>query len=81
MYFVTPPVLDLMRMNKKIWGLSLSELNNLITRERRKFLTAINFGSTASDLEEIRENIRELEQIAALKQQNTERDAAQGFER
>lgn len=79
--FVHPLLQELKRMNKKIWGLSLTELHNLISRERRKFLTAINYNSTASDLEEIRDNIRELEQIAALKQENADKDTAEGFER
>ena len=52
-------------MNKKLQALSTDELVNLLHQERKKFLVAIDYGSTASDLEEIRESIKELEALIA----------------
>lgn len=52
-------------MNNKLQTLTTDELVALLHQERKKFLVALDYGSTASDLEEIRESIREFETIIA----------------
>ena len=56
-------------MSNSFAKLSTAALQTLLSKETRKFIVAIEYGSTASDLSEIRETIkdlqRELDQRAA----------------
>ncbi|HYF31852.1 MAG TPA: hypothetical protein VD993_12100 [Chitinophagaceae bacterium] len=52
-------------MNQKLHTLPTDELVNLLYQQRKKFLVAVDYGSTASDLQEIRESIKELETLIA----------------
>lgn len=57
-------------MNEKLQALTIDELVTLLNEERKKFIVAIDYGSTVSDLEEIRESIKELETIISSRQKN-----------
>lgn len=57
-------------MNHKLQSLTTEELTHLLIQERKKFIVAIDYGSTGSDLEEIREQIKELESIIDSRTQN-----------
>ena len=48
-------------MNNSFGNLSTAALHTLLSRETKKFIIAIEYGSTASDLSEIRETIKELQ--------------------
>ena len=48
-------------MSNSFRKLSTAALQTLLSRETRKFIIAIEYGSTASDLSEIRETIKELQ--------------------
>jgi hypothetical protein len=48
-------------MSNSIRDLSTSALQTLLARETKKFIVAIEYGSTASDLSEIRETIKEIQ--------------------
>lgn len=50
-------------MNDKLEKLSTAALHTLLARETRKFIVAIEYGSTASDMQEIRENIKDIQGI------------------
>ena len=50
-------------MNHKLQSLTTDELNNLLNQERKKFIVALDYGATPSDLEEIREQIKQLETL------------------
>lgn len=49
-------------MSNPISNLSTAALQTLLSRETKKFIVAIDYGSTASDLSEIRETIKEIQQ-------------------
>lgn len=51
----------LFRMSNALSKLSTAALQTLLSRETRKFIVAIEYGSTASDLSEIREMIKDLQ--------------------
>ena len=55
-------------MNKQLQALTIDELVTLLNQERKKFIVAIDYGSTVSDLEEIKEYIKELESLIASRQ-------------
>jgi hypothetical protein len=48
-------------MSNPISNLSTSALQTLLAKETRKFIVAIEYGSTASDLSEIRETIKDIQ--------------------
>ena len=50
-------------MNHKLHKLTTDELIHLLNQERKKFIVAIDYGSSGSDLQEIRDQIKELETI------------------
>ena len=54
-------------MNQKLLLLTTDELIHLLNLERKKFIVAIDYGSSGSDLQEIRDNIKELEAIIATR--------------
>ena len=55
-------------MNKQLQALTNDELVTLLNQERKKFIVAIDYGSSASDLEEIKDYIKELESLIASRQ-------------
>ena len=50
-----------LEMSNSLGKLSTAALQTLLSRETKKFIVAIEYGSTASDLSEIRETIKELQ--------------------
>jgi uncharacterized UPF0160 family protein len=52
-------------MNHKLQALTTDELIQLLNQERKKFIVAIDYGASGSDLQEIRDHIKELESIIA----------------
>jgi|GEM_PF-3955692 len=48
-------------MSSSFNNLSTSSLQTLLAKETKKFIVAIEYGSTASDLSEIRETIKEIQ--------------------
>jgi hypothetical protein len=71
-------------MNVKLQSLPTEEIISLLNLERKKFLRAIDYGASGSDLEEIRDAIKELESlvssrdVAGNRQQNRETDSNKG---
>lgn len=63
------PYLDIISMNQDIEKLTAGSLRKLLIREMKKFIVALKYESTASDLEEIRDHIRELMTILTVKEQ------------
>lgn len=64
-------------MSSKFETLTVEQLSHLLSQERKKFLVAIDYGASGSDLEEIRDAIKELESAIAFKN-NTSRNKAEG---
>ena len=58
----------LISMNPEIEKLTAGSLRQLLIREMKKFIVALKYDSTASDLEEIRDHIRELMNVLTLKE-------------
>ena len=56
-------------MNAKLQSLSADELTYLLNQERRKFMVALDYGSSGSDLQEIRDAIKELEGLISSRTQ------------
>ena len=52
-------------MNHNLQALTTDELVQLLNQERKKFIVAIDYGATGSDLQEIRDQIKELESVIA----------------
>ncbi len=52
-------------MNNKLQKLTTDQLIHLLNQERKKFIVAIDYGSSGSDLQEIRDQIKDLETIIA----------------
>ena len=50
-------------MNHKLQSLTTDEITNLLIQERKKFIVALDYGATGSDLQEIRDQIKELESL------------------
>lgn len=48
-------------MSNPLSKLSTGALQTLLSRETRKFIVAIEYGSTASDLSDIRETIKDIQ--------------------
>ena len=48
-------------MSNSIRGLTTAGLQTLLAKETKKFILAIEYGSTASDLSEIRETIKDIQ--------------------
>ena len=57
-------------MSNPLSKLSTATLQTLLSRETRKFIVAIEYGSTASDLSEIRETIKDLQRELDLWESN-----------
>ncbi len=55
-------------MDSRFAELSAVELRSIILDETRKFILALQFGSALSDLEEIREQIKSLNDALAIKE-------------
>ncbi|MFL5745633.1 MAG: hypothetical protein ACJ751_13260 [Niastella sp.] len=55
-------------MDSRFAELSAVELRSMILDETRKFILALQFGSALSDLEEIREQIKSLNDALAIKE-------------
>jgi len=55
-------------MNSRLQNLSAAQLRTIIIHEMRKFALALEYGATLSDLEEIREYIKGLTDLLALKE-------------
>ena len=64
-------------MNNTLQALTNDELVTLLNQERKKFIVAIDYGTTASDLEEIKEYIKELESLIASRQETIGRHSYQ----
>jgi len=50
-------------MNFKLESLRMEDLIALLNQERKKFIVALDYGSAGSDLEEIRDRIKQIEAI------------------
>ena len=55
-------------MKKRLQLLSASEIRDLLLQENKKFKAGLDFGSTSSDLQEIRDQIKMLEIILVDKE-------------
>jgi len=55
-------------MDTRFQKLSAAQLRTIIIHEMRKFALALEYGSTVSDLQEIREQIRLLTDALAVKE-------------
>jgi len=55
-------------MDSRFQNLSAAQLRTIIIHEMRKFALALEYGSTYSDLEEIREQIKLLGDALAIKE-------------
>ena len=55
-------------MDKNLQQLSVTQLTNLLSLERKKFLKALDYNSPPSMLEEIMETIKIIEQEIARKE-------------
>jgi hypothetical protein len=56
-------------MNQRIQSLSAAQLRTIIIYEMRKFALALEYGATVSDLQEIKDQIRELTDLLSVKEQ------------
>jgi hypothetical protein len=54
-------------MNTPLESLQTEQLANMLTQEHKKFLLALEYGSSGSDLQEIRDRIKRLESIIQSK--------------
>ena len=61
-------------MNTRLQAATTKTLNELFLIETKKFILALEYGSSASDLEEMREHIREIEDLI-IRKENEERRA------
>ena len=57
-------------MNQRVKNLSAAQLRTIIIYEMRKFVLALEYGSTISDLQEIKDQIRELTELLTEKEQS-----------
>ena len=64
-------------MSSKFETLTINQLRKLLSQERKKFLVAIDYGASGSDLEEIRDAIKEME-IEVASRQDTSRHNSEG---
>lgn len=55
-------------MDTRFHRFTAAQLRTIIIHEMRKFALALEYGSTISDLQEIREHIRKLEDTLAVKE-------------
>jgi hypothetical protein len=55
-------------MNNRLQNLATAQLRTIIIHEMRKFALALEYGSTISDLQEIREHIKLLGDILTAKE-------------
>ena len=61
-------------MNSNLLNLDAATLRTLLMEETRKFLVALEDGSSIPDLEGIRRNIREISAILEKKERNDSKD-------
>ena len=61
-------------MNPELLNLDAATLRNLLKEETRKFLVALEDGSSITDLENIRINIREISAALEQKERNSSRN-------
>jgi len=54
-------------MSNSLQGLSTASLQTLLSKETKKFIVAVEYGSSASDLYEIREDIKQIQQELDLR--------------
>ena len=57
-------------MSNPLNTLSTAALQKMLSRETKKFILAIDYGSTASDLSEIRETIKDIQRELDLRASN-----------
>jgi hypothetical protein len=55
-------------MNNRLQNLTTAQLRTIIIHEMRKFALALEYGSTISDLQEIREHIKLLGDLLSAKE-------------
>ena len=55
-------------MNSRLQTLTAARLRSITIVEMRKFALALEYGSTFSDLQEIREHIKELDDLLIVKE-------------
>jgi len=55
-------------MNSRLQTLTAAQLRNIIIVEMRKFAMALEYGSTFSDLQEMREYIKEVADLLTIKE-------------
>lgn len=55
-------------MNNRLQNLTTAQLRTIMIHDMRKFALALEYGSTISDLEEIREHIKLLADLLAAKE-------------
>jgi hypothetical protein len=55
-------------MDSSLEKLPASAIRTIIIHETRKFVLALQFGSTLSDLQEIRDHIKKLENLLSTKE-------------
>ena len=65
-------------MNNKLQALTIDDLVALLNQERKKFVVAIEYGSSVSDLEEIKEYMKELESLIVSRQKQPSRHSMLG---
>jgi hypothetical protein len=58
-------------MSNSISNLSTASLQTLLAKETKKFILGIEYGSTASDLSEIREIIKDIQRELDARASNT----------
>jgi ABC-type hemin transport system substrate-binding protein len=58
----------LLLMNNRLQNLATAQLRTIIIHEMRKFALALEYGSTISDLQEIRDHIKMLADILTVKE-------------
>jgi hypothetical protein len=61
--------LKCVKMNQRVKNLSAAQLRTIIIHEMRKFAMALEYGATVSDLQEIKEQIKELTDLLTMKEQ------------
>lgn len=60
-------------MNSRVQNLSIAQLRSIAIHEMRKLATALEYGGTISDLQEVREHVRSLVDLLCVKEIEAER--------
>ena len=58
------------KMNQRVKNLSAAQLRTIVISEMRKFALALEYGATVSDLQEIKDQIKELTELLTMKEQS-----------